>query len=456
MSTGGIYIPTDPPAADAPVLSRFGTYLKQLDANGFTDTARSVLEADVRYIVEKCVVSPGTGTWRGGRRRTGMVVGSVQSGKTASILGLVALLLDRAEGEGVPVVVVLLGGTKLDLWMQSYSRFARDLEPRVQVHPQFKPTREDGCAVELGRLKHSLRHGQSSVVITQKTETLATVRIRIDKALSKARPSAPVHVVVIDDEADDGSVLRAGDESLANHIARLCSMGGDQCYSTYVGYTATPYANRLQEQQNPLTPRHFVFALRTPGRGTPPTEDGPRSLVFGEPEGVLRYYTGSQVFYIENRGLWLDGTNSLPESLVQIRERPARLRGEEGADYRERVKQHVLTMLPEALRCYLVAGAARLLCSGRRLSGLDGPFETREELRAKLPPTHTMMVHTSHEKAEHFELRNQLVECLSTLWEELQNRGNDGAWSAQFAAFRKSAARLSSCGATRSVVACRA
>src|SRR5438445_2905405 len=58
-------------------------------------TALSVLEADARYIIGKAL--PRTkdrldkAAWPESRVRTGMVVGSVQSGKTASMLGVAAM-----------------------------------------------------------------------------------------------------------------------------------------------------------------------------------------------------------------------------------------------------------------------------------------------------------------------------------------------------------------------------
>jgi hypothetical protein len=52
-----------------------------------------------------------------------MVVGSVQSGKTASMLGVAALTLDA----GVDLLI-LLAGTRVSLWLQTYERLLAQLD----------------------------------------------------------------------------------------------------------------------------------------------------------------------------------------------------------------------------------------------------------------------------------------------------------------------------------------
>lgn len=65
--------------------------------------ALAVLEADARHIVEKAFPQAegqlDTDLWPSSGVRTGMVVGSVQSGKTASMLGVAALALGVAPAK---------------------------------------------------------------------------------------------------------------------------------------------------------------------------------------------------------------------------------------------------------------------------------------------------------------------------------------------------------------------
>ena len=90
-------------------------------------TALSVLEEDARYIIEKALPRTGDAlevvAWSETRVRTGMVVGSVQSGKTASMLGVAAMALDA----GVDLLI-LLAGPRVSLWLQTYERLLGQLD----------------------------------------------------------------------------------------------------------------------------------------------------------------------------------------------------------------------------------------------------------------------------------------------------------------------------------------
>ena len=77
-----------PGISNLPEGSWWARYGEALD--GFTDTSRAVLEADCRYIVDRGIFgagAPSATTWPQSRVRRGLVMGSVQSGKTASMLG---------------------------------------------------------------------------------------------------------------------------------------------------------------------------------------------------------------------------------------------------------------------------------------------------------------------------------------------------------------------------------
>ncbi len=103
---------------------------------------------------------------------------------------------------------------------------------------------------------------------------------RFPRLIGSARP---FHVLVLDDEADDGSILDARVEQRLDpatrrsqadpardrrpggrHVRIREQTASDWLFATYVGYTATPQANFLQSDHNPLAPRDFSIALRTP------------------------------------------------------------------------------------------------------------------------------------------------------------------------------------------------
>ena len=112
--------PPAPQQAD----SWWARYKAQL--TGLTDTARASVEADSRYILRRGVLAADTAKseeWSSRRSRTGLVMGSVQSGKTASMLGVSALAIDG----GVDIIIVL-AGTRLSLWRQTYERLVQQLD----------------------------------------------------------------------------------------------------------------------------------------------------------------------------------------------------------------------------------------------------------------------------------------------------------------------------------------
>ena len=84
--------------------SWWARYKAQL--TGLTETARASVEADSRYILQRGILAADTAKpedWSFRRSRTGLVMGSVQSGKTASMLGVSALAIDN----GLDIIVVL-------------------------------------------------------------------------------------------------------------------------------------------------------------------------------------------------------------------------------------------------------------------------------------------------------------------------------------------------------------
>jgi hypothetical protein len=112
------------PPASQQADSWWARYKSQL--TGLTSTARASVEADSRYILQRGILAADTTKpeqWSSRRSRTGLVMGSVQSGKTASMLGVSALAIDH----GVDIVVVL-AGTRLSLWRQTYERLVQQLD----------------------------------------------------------------------------------------------------------------------------------------------------------------------------------------------------------------------------------------------------------------------------------------------------------------------------------------
>jgi len=393
-------------------------------------TAKAALETDSRYVVDRGLFGagdPSTGTWPVGRVRSGLVMGSVQSGKTASMFGVTALALDR----GVDVVIIL-AGTRLSLWRQTYERLAEQLDAGESTAAKansrlLSPASgvvlggNTGSLIDTYRLPSAQvrrklsQHRPLIIVAMKQTDHLYALGSALRSSVfSNVEPlDRAVHMLVLDDEADDGSVLDAvveagldplspGLKQIPRAVADLWEprSGGapENLFTTYVGYTATPQANLLQEDHNPLAPRDFVISLRTPldvGHPVDPLHlDAPRSSTYPEPNGLENFYTGGEVYYDrgQSAGLCVELTGQPDDDLA------------------------------DSIRAYLVAGAIRLHWS----TGVHGPhslartvFSTRDEAIGASPEPHSMLIHPSANTGMHFASAEDVL-----VWAGLGDRGS--------------------------------
>lgn len=380
-----------------------------------------VLEADARYIVSQALPRVENefdlAAWPKAGVRTGMVVGSVQSGKTASMLGVAALALDHDVD-----MVILLAGTRVGLWLQTYERLLWQLdgstaadayrnnstrlilpEPDDVLHEQrAKPTEY----LQRPKARRALSLGLPVICVVPKEDDhlLSLSRFLKDVVTTKYlnERARPYTILLLDDEADDASVLDSeGSQKITpRFITTLWSGDPDNSAvrhpnmrATYVAYTATPQANYLQATHNPLTPRDFHAALRTPG--SVGSQDD-RVLTFSEPAGVSGYYCGGELFYErfrENPKASL--CMSMPFPVLEIGETIEELAARHTSQRRQ--------MMSDALRSFMVSAAIRLFqAPGRARYDWDAVFASAEDARAAAPFPHTMLLHPSARKGDHF------------------------------------------------------
>ena len=195
----------------------------------------------------------------------GLVVGHVQSGKTANMTAVMAKALDA----GYNTVIVLAGMTN-KLRYQTQSRLVRDL---VERHPTLwqvlTPKEGDFQAPPHGGFLHHVDKAQIAIV----KKNVSPLR-QLKRAIKETLPVRlrKLRVLVIDDECDQASVNSARDEldmtAINARIRELISMFPAV---SYVGYTATPFANVLispyvgeSQDLDDLYPRDFITALPKP------------------------------------------------------------------------------------------------------------------------------------------------------------------------------------------------
>lgn len=391
-------------------------------------TAISVLESDARYIIARVLPSKDgaldQAAWPGSRVRTGMVVGSVQSGKTASMLGVAAMALDA----GVDLLV-LLAGTRVSLWLQTYERLLAQLDGSTAenahqrrserlILPQpadiLHQERADPARyLQRPLARQALRAGRPIIcVVPKEDDHLLMLRRFLKDVVTDdylAGRSKPYSIVLLDDEADDASVLDSerSQKITPRFISALWSGDPDEAatrhpsmLATYVAYTATPQANFLQATHNPLSPRDFNAALRTPNAtGTL----SPRSISFTEPAGVHAYYCGGEIFYERLRHAGV-GALCLASDFPELRP------GETQSELSERREELRWTMLADSMRCYLVGAALRSLEPGwEHAFDHNQCHQSFEAANAAARGPHTMLVHPSARKEDHFSTAKDIL-----------------------------------------------
>ena len=229
-------------------------------------------------------LSEGT-TWS----RRGLVIGHVQSGKTANYTGLIT----RAADAGYKFIIVV-AGIHNNLRKQTQQRIeeafvGRSSDPATKgpigvgrtpdyPHPTTLTTvNEDfnkNTADKIG-LKITDTDKPIVIVIKKNVATLEALKSWLQNMNTKGRTDlriADVPMLMIDDEADNASINTNKDDTNPTRTNRLIrSILRLFAKSCYVGYTATPFANIFinpdaydEECLEELFPRDFIYCLDAP------------------------------------------------------------------------------------------------------------------------------------------------------------------------------------------------
>lgn len=219
----------------------------------------------------------------------GLVIGRIQSGKTAHLIGTILHALDSDETNEPFDTVIILSGLIDDLRMQTRDRFEKVLKSYSGTSIEILPQRDKD--LNAGNLKqndefrkHLAPHEHRSRILVVKKNH------KILENILTILQERPVHArkryLIIDDEADHASMdtnasnYETGgdvideDPSLTNQLLRqINQVLGASARCWYIGYTATPYANLLMDANLtedegefglPLFPRDFLHALPKP------------------------------------------------------------------------------------------------------------------------------------------------------------------------------------------------
>lgn len=217
----------------------------------------------------------------------GLVMGSVQSGKTANMIGLVTMAAHYDWN-----FIIILSGTIDSLRIQTRNRFMSDLLESQDVAWHFlESSSQDNILNDLTDHK-SLYANELNLNFSEPNtmnrdryyETYVMVCLKQTSRLRKliqwlhSDPSMArrLRIIIIDDEADQASintakmtkdeiVSRTAINDLIIKLVKGCDEDDHRLQFqavNYIAYTATPYANVLNEaNKESLYPRDFIVCL---------------------------------------------------------------------------------------------------------------------------------------------------------------------------------------------------
>lgn len=258
----------------------------------------SVVTGKLDQVTDATLGDIGNPAQSGAWDRRGMVVGDVQSGKTANYTGLICKAVDA----GYKLVIVLAGMTN-DLRSQTQSRLDAEF---LGFESELGKFHENGSRIGVGKIED---HGQLIVqpltysahggdfrsrkgtnsqlggnplllVVKKNTSVLNRILTWVE-GQGQTNPETGEKVVngipllLLDDEADNASVNTKDpeeDPTAINRAIRKILKTFSQ--SSYIGYTATPFANifivppdedsEKSKYGEDLFPRNFIYYINPP------------------------------------------------------------------------------------------------------------------------------------------------------------------------------------------------
>lgn len=187
----------------------------------------------------------------------GLVIGKIQSGKTANIEALIC----RAVDCGYRFIVVMCGMTNA-LRIQTQRRFDEEVLKNNPIF--FKLSNEDGFRP--GTFDIDKTENTAKIVIIKK---ISSDFKKILKAIEGDSELRNHPCLIIDDECDHASIDTNANKPNKEATATnqyIRDLIGDFKRVVYVGFSATPFANVFIDANNPddLYPRDFIFIIDPP------------------------------------------------------------------------------------------------------------------------------------------------------------------------------------------------
>lgn len=304
-----------------------------------------------------------------GLKKKGLVLGYVQSGKTANYTAVIAKAADAGYR-----MFIILSGMHNNLRRQTQARIDRDLGTKEHAWAALTDEDRDFGSVLNGA--SLMAKGVHSIAVVKKNGSrLRRLRDWLRDIDPDVRARSPI--LILDDEADQATPnsMAARDE-VSRINALLREIWSEVKTGSYVGYTATPFANVFMDpdDERDLYPSDFILDL-------------PRSADYF---GAERIFGRTALDDADEPDDGLDMVRVVPEEQAQVLRPPSR-----------RVDQ--LTFDPElpdslcdAVRWFIVATAIR-------------------QARGQTEAHNSMLVHTSAYVTPHFRMRDRLTDLVSRI-----------------------------------------
>lgn len=200
----------------------------------------------------------------------GLVVGSVQSGKTSNFNAVVNSSIDVGYK-----LIIVLSGIMEDLRRQTQIRTEKEVEGKMVAQDKFIGVGEIASFGQLGQFTdvnqvilptstqndfnrtmqqaHFSLNNTNILICKKNTSVLQNLLLWLNEYLLENNDKHNIPFLIIDDEADNASINNLGHKGseyankINGHIRALLALFNRK---TYIGYTATPFANILQDWNN--------------------------------------------------------------------------------------------------------------------------------------------------------------------------------------------------------------
>jgi Z1 domain len=242
-------------------------------------------------LTDKILDLVGDPTKPGSWKRRGLVLGAVQSGKTATYLAL----FNKAADAGYRLFILLAGNTEV-LRQQTQARvdeafIGRDSSTQGW-HKGTKAAPRKHIGVGLIRKDLAQAAGMTTVlwdfrrssyeaanipiqtnaqhpyvfVVKKNKHVLEAMKRWLDEQAEASGGMLSVPVMMLDDESDFASINTKEEDNPTAINQAIRGVLGLFSRSSYVAFTATPFANIFIDHgiENDLFPRDFVYSLEAP------------------------------------------------------------------------------------------------------------------------------------------------------------------------------------------------